>query len=109
MRRKLYLLSKAFLLLVVIGFLMPVSCNQNGFQIAEFVKMSREFSGGGSSVNWMLIMIHTVFWAALLGVVIGCFVLYETYSKKLRQMDIALGGEILVLAAGIASVGVIVQ
>lgn len=108
-KKKLYLLSKAFLLLVVIGFLMPVSYNQNGFQIAEYVNMSGGMLGNQSSVAWTVVLIHTVFWAALLGVVLGGYVLYQNYSKKAKKLDIVVWRELLVLAAGILSVCIIIE
>jgi len=34
-KTKLRILSKVGILLVFIGFFLPISCNQNGFQIAK--------------------------------------------------------------------------
>lgn len=55
-------LSKAALLLVVIGFFMPISCDRNGFQIAEH--FSRQGQGQ------YLVMLMLIFVAAVLSIVL---------------------------------------
>jgi hypothetical protein len=40
---KLRILSKAGLLVVIIGFFMPVSCNLNGFQLARYISLADSF------------------------------------------------------------------
>jgi hypothetical protein len=37
MKNEMRLYSKLGLVLVIISFFMPISCNQNGFQLAEYM------------------------------------------------------------------------
>jgi len=56
-------IAKIGLLLVVIGFFMPVACNQNGFEIAKFlVKNNKAFEG---------ILLYVLLISAIIGVLIG--------------------------------------
>jgi hypothetical protein len=58
------IISKVAFLLVVMGFFMPVACDQNGFELAENVaKTGRMFSG----VSGIAIAIYVLFVSALLG------------------------------------------
>lgn len=57
------LIAKIGLLLVVIGFFMPVACDGNGFKIADFlVKNDKALEG---------ILMYILFISALAGVVLG--------------------------------------
>jgi hypothetical protein len=42
---KLRIFSKLGLIVVILGFFMPVSCNLNGFQLAQYVSASDSFTG----------------------------------------------------------------
>ena len=66
------ILAKAALILVVIGFFMPISCNMNGFQIA-----STYMQGGNAIVG---LMFYLVFLSALAGVILGVLL----YLKKIN-------------------------
>jgi len=56
-------IAKIGLLLVVIGFFMPVACNQNGFEIAKFlVKNNNALEG---------ILLYVMLISAIIGVLIG--------------------------------------
>ncbi|MDR2942727.1 MAG: hypothetical protein LBV17_09080 [Treponema sp.] len=57
------LIAKLGLLLVIIGFFMPVACNQNGFEIANaLVKNERAVEG---------ILMYVLLISAIVGVLIG--------------------------------------
>jgi len=63
MKLNFRILAKAGFLLVFIGFFMPMSCNLNGFQIAQAM------SGFSSLLMWLM------FLAAAAGVVVGILLL----------------------------------
>ena len=56
-------IAKLGLLLVIIGFFMPVACDQNGFQIANFFMKNDNVMQG--------IFTYLLFISALIGVIIG--------------------------------------
>jgi len=56
-------ISKIGLLLVVIGFFMPVACSMNGFQIAELSMNSGQPMAG--------VFLYLLFISALLGAIVG--------------------------------------
>jgi nitrate reductase gamma subunit len=61
------LIGKIGLLLVVFGFFMPIACDRNGFQIAEFMmKNDRTLEG---------LLLYVLVISAAIGVVIGIFLL----------------------------------
>jgi len=63
----LRLIAKFGLLLVVIGFFMPIACDQNGLKIAEYlVKNNNSFEG---------ILLYVLLISAIIGVLIGAFIL----------------------------------
>jgi hypothetical protein len=64
-------LSKIGLLLVILGFFMPVACNQNGFQLAE-----KAMQSGGDTVI-VGIMLYVLFVSALAGLIIGATLLMK--------------------------------
>lgn len=69
---KLRLYSKFGMLLVVIGFFMPVACDKSGFQIAQFlIKQGKNNSG----VVLCSILMYALIIAAILGVLIGVLLL----------------------------------
>jgi len=61
------LISKIGLLLVVIGFFMPVACGRTGFQIAEFMMKNNNTIQG--------LLTYVLFFSAVIGVVIGALLL----------------------------------
>jgi hypothetical protein len=67
-KTRLRVISKFVLLLVVIGFFMPISCNLNGFKLADIPQMETLFKG----------LLYTVFISALIGVVIGVMLVNHT-------------------------------
>jgi hypothetical protein len=58
------ILSRIGFLLVIIGFFMPVACEMNGFQIANYMFQSGEGTLAG-------ILIWVLFLAALAGLILG--------------------------------------
>ncbi|MFW6312620.1 MAG: hypothetical protein ACOC2N_01900 [Spirochaetota bacterium] len=64
-RRTLQSIAKIGLLLVVIGFLMPISCGKNGFELANTFL---DISGEGSSVYLAGILTYFIFIFSLAGV-----------------------------------------
>ena len=94
------MLSKAFLLLVIIGFFMPVSCGLNGFQLAEAASNVDE--------TGLSILMYIVFWAAFLALALGGYVLYKIYSKKITKFTVSAWKEFILLGAGILSSFIIV-
>jgi len=73
------IIAKIGLLLVVIGFFMPIACDRNGFQIAEhLMKHDQTFEG---------ILAYLLFASAVAGVVIGVLLIMNN-SVNL-SMDLA--------------------
>ena len=68
-RTTLRILSKVGLILVVIGFCMPVACNMNGFQIAEFgMNFASGFdSNNPSGINPLSLALYGIFAFSCLG------------------------------------------
>jgi len=60
-------IAKLGLLLVVIGFTMPIACDQNGFQIANYM-MDEEMVVEG-------VLFYVLFISAIIGVIIGVLLL----------------------------------
>jgi len=76
------LIAKLGLLLVVIGFFMPVACNRTGFQIAEFfMKNDNTFQG---------ILTYLIFASAILGVVLGVLALARVSIGVGSSADLVL-------------------
>ena len=70
------ILSKVALLLVVFGFFMPISCNQNGFQLMEYgFRLGRT----GSTASICAFFLGVLFFAVIIS--IGLFV-YNYVTKK---------------------------
>jgi len=66
-------IAKIGLLLVVIGFFMPIACDQNGFEIAKGMnKGDNTFSA---------ILMYVLFAAAAVGVVVGVLLLLRSKVK----------------------------
>jgi TRAP-type C4-dicarboxylate transport system permease small subunit len=84
-KTKLRVISKLVLLLVVIGFFMPVSCNLNGFELASIRQMETLFK----------VLLYTIFISALIGVVIGI--------ALVKQTNIDIKYDWLLLGAGFLS------
>src|SRR5574344_441202 len=75
---KFRILSKCFLLLVVIGFFMPVSCNMNGFDIGNAF-IGNNSSGIGLDM-FIGIAVYLIFFAAIASMIIS--VIYILAKKK---------------------------
>ncbi|MDR1933141.1 MAG: SH3 domain-containing protein [Spirochaetales bacterium] len=96
MKEKFRIYSKAALLLVIIGFFMPVACGQNGLQLASYLTGEMGRMGGGDAVAAGY-MLYIIFIAAIAGVVIGALLL----SKK----NVSIGWDwASLLALGIAAI-----
>jgi len=61
------LIAKFGLLLVVIGFFMPVACNRNGLEIAKFMVNNKHVFEG--------VLIYALLISAIIGVLIGALLL----------------------------------
>jgi hypothetical protein len=66
-------IGKFALLLVIIGFFMPIACDQNGFQLAGTLKDS------GSTFN--AILMYLLFFSAVAGCIIGVLLLMKKNVK----------------------------
>jgi succinate dehydrogenase hydrophobic anchor subunit len=74
-------IAKLGLLLVLIGFFMPVACGNNGFEIAEkMMKVNKTVPG---------ILTYLVFISALIGVIIGVLIIFRKISVG-SNIDLAV-------------------
>ena len=62
-------IGKVGFLLVVFGFFMPISCQMNGFQLADIMIKQNAVLGG--------LLLYVLFISALVGVVIGALLLMK--------------------------------
>jgi len=64
------LIGKIGLILVIIGFFMPIACDQNGFKIAEYMVKN-------DKANIVIdgILLYLVFVSAAIGIIIGVLLL----------------------------------
>lgn len=69
------ILSKLSLLLVVFGFFMPISCNQNGFKMVEF---GFRMGDSGSKASICAFLLLVLFISALISVLVSLY----TYVMK---------------------------
>jgi len=69
MKLSLRSIGKVGFLLVVIGFLMPIACDQNGFEIADYMMKNDEFIAG--------ILLYLLFISAIVGCSIGILLLQK--------------------------------
>jgi len=65
--------GKIGLLLVVIGFLMPIACDSNGFEIAKSLNKSNE--------TLSAILLYVLFAAAVVGTVVGVLLFLKNKIK----------------------------
>ena len=63
MKLNFRIIAKLALLLVVIGFFMPIACDQNGFEIAKYAMDSNNVFTG--------VLLYLLFVSAIAGLVIG--------------------------------------
>ena len=63
------IISKIGLLMVIIGFFMPMACNQNGFKIAEYSSNMASIAGSGGT-NYLGISLYSLFIFSCLGIVL---------------------------------------
>lgn len=68
----LRIISKIGLVLVIIGFCMPLACNMNGFQIAEFAR------DAGGEASGVAIALYGLFFFACVGCILGLLLLQKT-------------------------------
>ena len=71
-------IAKFGLLLVIIGFFMPVACDRTGFEIAEYCMKSHR---DGTTLNGLLM--YVTFMSAVVGVAIGVLLII----KKKKSLD----------------------
>ena len=67
MRSNFRIIGKIALLLVIIGFFMPIACDQNGFQIADYMTDNDMVLEG--------VLFYVLFISAIIGVIIGVLLL----------------------------------
>jgi hypothetical protein len=80
----LRIISNAGLILVIVGFCMPVACNQNGFQIAEYVSA---FNGQ----NAFSLSLYALFFFSCIGVIL-CLLLVVKKTFSIGWDWFALAG-----------------
>jgi hypothetical protein len=68
------LIGKIGLLLVVFGFFMPIACDRNGFQIAEYMMKNHKALEG--------LLLYVLVISAAVGVVIGVLLLLRAPVKS---------------------------
>jgi len=68
------LIAKFGLLLVIIGFFMPVACNRNGLEIAKFMVNNKHVFEG--------LLTYVLLISAIAGVLIGAFLLMGRGGSK---------------------------
>lgn len=73
MKLNFRIIAKLGLLMVVIGFFMPVSCNMNGFEVADFM-MQNDMAGNG-------LLMYLLILSAFTGVLVGILLIA---GKKVR-------------------------
>ena len=75
-------IAKLGLLLVIIGFFMPVACDQNGFQIAKYFMKSDDVMQG--------IFTYLIFISALIGVIIGALIISRSSISVSPSIDLVV-------------------
>jgi len=73
MKLNFRIIGKIALLLVIIGFFMPVACDENGFQLAGTLN--------DSDSTFSAILMYVLFFSALAGCVIGALLLMKKDVK----------------------------
>ena len=66
-KRALQIAAKVGLLLVIIGFFLPISCGKNGFEISDTLRSSGKLFSADRTAS---ILLYVLFVSALLGVVL---------------------------------------
>lgn len=73
MKQNFRIIGKMSFLLVIIGFLMPVACDQNGFEIAKYmVDADKNLEG---------VLLYLLFASAIVGVLLGILLLSKINVK----------------------------
>jgi chromate transport protein ChrA len=62
-------IAKLGLLLVIIGFLMPIACDMNGFQLANYMTKNEQVFEG--------LLFYLLFVSAVIGLIIGALLLMK--------------------------------
>jgi hypothetical protein len=73
MKLNFRIIGKIALLLVIIGFFMPVACDQNGFQLAKTLK--------STDSTFTAFLMYLLFFSAVAGCVIGALLLMKKGVK----------------------------
>jgi hypothetical protein len=93
MRRKWIIFSKLALLLVCIGFFMPMSCNQNGVELTKYC--FEEAKDGEDITSFIIaICICLIFVAAILSIVISLLRIKKLNEYSLIADWILLGSSV---------------
>jgi hypothetical protein len=95
-RRTLQIAAKVGLMLVVFGFLLPISCDKNGFQISDSLNSSGNFFSGDTSAS---ILLYVLFISAALG---AALLLIDKHSLILDWALFAVS-----LGSGIISISLV--
>jgi hypothetical protein len=74
MKLNFRIIGKTGLLLVILGFFMPISCQMNGFGLAEYM------DAFGNSVS--AVLLYILFFSALAGCIIGILLLMGKNIKS---------------------------
>jgi hypothetical protein len=69
MKLSFRIIAKIGFLLVIIGFFMPIACDQNGFEIADYMmKDDKTFDG---------LLLYLLFASAIVGIILGVLLLMK--------------------------------
>ena len=78
----LRIIGRVALLLVVMGFFMPIGCNQNGFQIAEYsTNIDKSIGAMTGSTSGVGVWLYVLFFVSLIG---GLMIIPLVRNKKIH-------------------------
>ena len=78
----LRIIGRVALLLVVMGFFMPIGCNQNGFQIAEYgMNIDKSIGAMTGSTSGVGVWLYVLFFVSLIG---GLMIIPLVMKKKIH-------------------------
>jgi predicted permease len=77
MERNFRIIGKIGLLLVIFGFFMPIACDQNGFQLGNYMIENNAVMSG--------LLLYLLVLSAVAGAVIGVLLLMKKYVKPIAD------------------------
>lgn len=116
MKMNFRIVAKFGLLLVIIGFFMPVACDQNGFQIAEFmIENDRTLDGlftyllfvfaiAGVLVGFLLLMNRNILsyidWIIIVGCIASGLIVY--FNSLKNNVELQIGAYVILAGWAVA-------